>query len=189
MKIIYIDCYYGFSDSMLLSALVDAGASLDEIILKARETVGDFDIEITEAKANSMDCKKVLVSDSDARLTSCNTLAELGVISAIETMGAELVICSPVYLKDNADGEVISALEKAGIETLPSSDIRYKMRLCDAMMLIRLCAESGPLPAMDIVSVGYGTSDNDSDSLVTVYVGEYNGQNNIFAKEEQLITV
>lgn len=182
MKIVYIDCYYGFNSSMLLSALLDAGAQEEDILNKARQSMEDFDMQITETKANSMDCKMV-------RTFGERNPSELGAISALEALDADCVICSPVYLGDASDGEVISALEKSGIETLPSSDISYSMRLGDAEFLIHLCAESGPLPDMDIISVGYGTAEGEADSLVTVYVGEYNGQNNIFAKEEQLITV
>ncbi len=186
MKIVYIDCYYGFNPAMLLSALVDAGASKEEIIKTARQAMCDFDMEITEAKANSMDCK--MVRTFGGQLNEQNP-SELGALSAIEAMGAEYVMCSPVYLGDSADGEVISSLERSGVEALPSSDISYTLSLSDASFLAHLCTESGPLPDMDIISVGYGTCEGESDSLVTVYVGEYNGQNNLFAKEEHLITV
>ncbi len=186
MKIVYIDCYYGFNSAMLLSALLDAGAQKEDILSKARQSMSDFDMQITETKANSMDCKMVRTFGEQS---AERDPSELGAISALEAVGADCVICSPVYLGDTLDGEVIFALEKSGIETLPSSDISYSMSLGDAEFLIHLCAESGPLPDMDIISVGYGTADGEADSLVTVYVGEYNGQNNIFAKEEQLITV
>lgn len=185
MKIVYIDCYYGFNSAMLLSALIDAGASMEEIIKTARQSISGFDMQITETKANSMDCKMV---HTFGEQSAERNASELGAISALEAVGAEYVMCSSVYLGDSADGEVISALERSGIETLPSSDIKYSLKLGDASFLAYICAESGPLPEMDIISVGYGTSEGETDSLVTVYVGEYNGQNNIFAKEEQLIT-
>lgn len=186
MKTVYIDCYYGFNSAMLLSALLDAGVPREETIEKARETISDFDIKITDAKANAMDCK---MAQTLGDVKGNQILSELGVLSALEVMGAELVICSGVYLGDNADGEVIFALESSGIETLPSSDIKYSLSLADASFLISLCAESGPLPRMDIISVGYGTAEGTEDSLVTVYVGEYNEESNIFSKEENMITV
>ncbi len=186
MKIVYIDCYYGFNSSMLLSALVDAGASMEEIIKTARQSMSDFDMQITETKANSMDCKMVCTFGEQSAERNAS---ELGALSAIEAVGAEYVMCSSVYLGDSADGEVISLLEKSGIEALPSSDINCSLRLSDASFLVHLCAESGPLPDMDIISVGYGTCEGAGDGLVTVYIGEYNGQNNLFAKEEHLITV
>ncbi len=125
--------------------------------------VGDSDIKIKSVLRSSLDCKLALLPDSAA--------ADCLVKSAIKDIQADYIICSSVPLCDGTDGNVISALEKGGIDVVPSEDICVTLE--DAHLLAGIAAECGPKPAMDIIAVGYGADKEDNGRFLCVTLGEY----------------
>lgn len=181
MKLIYIDCYYGFDASMLLAALIDAGASEDKIRELISQQTDEFLLEVSEGTACSVECKTAHTEGISAenRYGLLNPCVGEAVMAAIKAIGADFVISSPLGVPDNLDGDILSLIENNGLETKPY-DGRY-FHQSDAVFLSHIISESGPLPDMEILSVGYGCRSDISDSLVTVYVGSYGDS---FAKEE-----
>lgn len=163
MKILYIDCFYGFSSHMLLGAIVDMYG-----ISHALSEIGD--LSCASALRSSIECKAAALKDSSGA-----DITERAITAAIEHLGIDYVMCSPVPLDDYADGEVISALENGGIEAYASDRGAY-ITPEGARLLASLISESGAKPKMDILAVGYGADTKDEDAFLCAAVGEYGSE-------------
>ncbi len=164
MRILYIDCFSVFDATMLLSSLIDAGAK-SEIMVKETTRMG-------------IECKKI-TAVSEKVQTAC--------LSAIEELNIDYIITSPLGLPSGTDGEVLTLLEKSGIETLPCDSSTKKMELCDAQFLIKISAECGPKPDMDTLSVGYGAGgENENEAnIIASYIGEFDGSDTLAICREE----
>ena len=98
----------------------------------------------------------------------------------LKSLDADYVMCSPVPLSDTSDGEIISLLERAGIECVSTNE-EITIKAEDARFLATNVSECGPKPDMDIISVGYGA--DGGKYFLCVTVGEYNSQE-LFLKKE-----
>ena len=58
MKILYMDCFLGFSAGMLLGALIDAGANPDEIYAELEKENIDLSISVQYTDRASIRCRK-----------------------------------------------------------------------------------------------------------------------------------
>ncbi len=163
MKILYIDCFYGFTEHMLLGAMLDMYD-----ISRALSEGGD--LSCTSVLRSSIECKTAFLKD-----TSGVDITEKAITDAIERLGIEYVMCSPVPLNDFADGEIISELENGGIEVYASDKGAY-ITLEGAQFLTSLISESGAKPNMDILAVGYGADTQNEDSFLCATVGEYGSE-------------
>ena len=163
MKILYIDCSFGFDVVMLLGALADAGADTDAIALYLEGKYPHITINKKDVTRNHLDCKLVEVSCEDV-FSAAKKMTEM----AIENLGIEYVITSGVPLCDGADGEVISILEKAGVALLPADDGQCCPDREDALLLASVANDSGIRPDMEVISVGYGASQRDGMVIATV---------------------
>ncbi len=172
---------------MLLGALADAGLNINELETKLNEFAHPFKLEVLSTVRSSIECKKVNL-DGTCKLDpydictayepseETNRLYMQSVICAMEIMGIEYVMCSDMSIADNADGEVIGILEKAGIELLPTCDGLTAPKCADAAFLGAIISEHGPKPNMDILAIGYGAGGNSKDSMdiVTAVIGQFN---------------
>lgn len=166
MRILYIDCFSVFDASMLLASLIDAGAK-SETKVKETSRLG-IECKIADVSANAQ--------------THC--------LNAIKELNIDYIITSPLGIPSGTDGEVLTVLEKGGIETLPCDSSTKKMKLADAQFLIKISAECGPKPDMNILSVGYGAGGEDENeaNIITSYIGEFDG-GNLICREENLLGV
>ena len=163
MKILYIDCFYGFSAHMLLGAILD--------MYDISHTLSEWgDLSCTSVLRSSIECKTAFLKDSLGE-----DITKKAISDAIEHLGIDYVMCSPVPLNDFADGEVISALETGGIEVYASDKGAY-ITLDGARFLASVISESGAKPKMDILAVGYGADADDADSFLCATAGEYGSE-------------
>lgn len=160
MKILYIDCFYGFSAHMLLGAILDM-YDISHALSKSGELL------CTELLRSSIECKTAFLKDSSGK-----DITKKAISDAIKHLGIDYVMCSPVPLNDFADGEIISALEAGGIEVYASDKGAY-ITLDGAHFLASLVSESGAKPDMDILAVGYGADTENDESFLCTAVGEY----------------
>lgn len=128
MKVLYIDCFGGFSSSMLLGALIDMGASaiyaqskaeamgIQTEIYSDRVNREGIDAVFAYAKCTGRHIECQFSSEYELKLKNmCDSLGEsfdksenictwAAVLSCIHSFGAEKIICSPL-----ADGSGIDA--------------------------------------------------------------------------------
>ena len=148
MKVLYIDCFGGFTSSMLLGALTDMGASaiytsgelaemgFDADIVYDKVCRGGIEAVYAYAKCHSREQKQnikyesVLSAMCDATgenfASSENICTWAAVLSCIDSFGAEKIICSPL-----TDG---SGIDTATGSPIPTKEImelavRYKIPL------------------------------------------------------------
>ena len=186
MKLLYIDCHYGFDAQMLLGALIDAGASLSDIEESVRDDIDDFEIKAGVRTVLFAECvvahTRGTIKETTADMRDiANPVVCSSVMSTLRCLGVDYVISSPIGIADGTDGEILSLIYNSGMEARPSDDGDITKE--DVLFLSRISRESGPMPHMDIESVGYGSKEDTSDRLVTVYLGEYSGENFIKADE------
>lgn len=163
MKILYIDCSFGFDAAMLLGALTDAGADTDAIALSLEDEYSGITVNKKDVTRNHLDCKMVEVFCEDS-FSAIKKITEM----AIENLGIEYVITSALPICDGADGEVISIFERAGIELVPAYDNQSCPDKEDALFLSSVANDSGIRPDMEIISVGYGASNRTGMVIATV---------------------
>ena len=181
MRILYLDCFFGFDASMLLGALIDAGADPG--------AMEGMDIRYSKTLRSSLECTRAYVASCDMEETAYSHIFESAepsqgttpsaikaVISAAEQLSIEYIMCSDIGICDGTDGEVLAVLEGAGIEALPSDGENVSVFPADARFLAAIVNETGPKPAMDILAIGYGAGGTDigSTHLLTAFIGEYN---------------
>ena len=206
MRILYINCFSGFDAKMLLASLIDAGLE-KELLEKELLNIGtDAEIILNDAVRVRLECKKVQVLPRDASAVIkasestdiknlfsgiCATedtdeITSLCVILAIKMFGIEYIMSSDIGLCHATDGDVLNELYKSGIPTVPSDITGKKMTLADAKLLCMLLNESGPMPQMDILAVGYGAGGlkEDEANIICSYIGEYNGFESKAEKQE-----
>ncbi len=205
MRILYMDCFLGFDASMLLGALIDAGANPDEIQAKLAEAGIEASLTVKTTVRSSIDCKKaVLLADSKkaSEFAMQNELIKhvleerhategtdavtmQAAIYAVELLDIEYIMCSDVSLGEGTDGEVLSLLEKAGIEALPSDGTIKNMEAADASFLTAITNESGPKPNMQILAIGYGAGGKSPDepNITSAVIGEF-GEGELFNASE-----
>lgn len=152
---------------MLLGALADLGYNPPEIFSAGRVQRMSIDCTLADAGPDTEDKDK---------------LYERTIEDALKALGADYVMCSHLPLPDNADGEVISALENGGISVTPAAEAMGTDPV-SARLLARLVAECGPKPAMDIIGVGYGADPDNEESFLCVTLGSY-GVESIFLETE-----
>ena len=201
MKILYIDCFFGFDASMLLGALIDAGACPRQIESRLEQYVQNPRLEVYDTQRMSIECKMARALCTDKKgcapysitekykeTAGTDDIAMQAVICAIEELEIEYVMCSDMSLPDNTDGEVISILQSAGIELAPTTDDIIPPRSADAAFLVSISSEHGAKPDMDIISIGYGAggSDTQKPTLVTATVGSFNPENLFLMQEESV---
>ncbi len=187
----YLDCFFGFDASMLLGALIDAGADPDAL--------DGLEIGTSKTLRCSIECTKAYVASCSIAETPYNHIFEdylptkgtnpetvKAVVSIAEQLGIEYIMCSDIGICDGTDGEVLNILEAAGVETLPSDGEEVCMHAADARFLTAIVNEYGPKPPMDILAIGYGAGGTSSESthLLTAFVGEYNSEELFDAEEE-----
>lgn len=205
MKILYIDCFFGFDASMLLGALIDAGASPYDIEGRLVGDMEDFRLEVSDTLRCSIECKIAAAHASGSKTELCREIMQNhgqspgtyiasmeAVLSAMEILDIEYVMCSDIGVRDGTDGQVLSVLDKAGIEVLPSEPDTPKLHISDAVFLKSIISECGPKPQMDIISIGYGAGleSGDTPHLITAIIGQFNPEG-LFEKEsrEELISM
>lgn len=190
MKILYIDCSFGFDATMLFGALVDAGADVNTVICALKEDYPDITVTQAQVKRNHIDCKRIeLFSKKDAEYAdkyppteNTNSLTVKAVDEAIKNLGIDWITASAVPVSDGTDGEVISILERAGAELFPTEDTNNcTPDRTDAQYLANLTHEHGIRPDMDVCAVGYGTSSKDGFVIATI--GYMNTAEMNFGKE------
>ncbi len=166
MRILYIDCFSVFDALMLLSSLIDAGANTH--------------LAVKETSRLGIECKIADVSENVQ--THC--------LNAIKELNIDYIITSPLGIPSGTDGEVLALLEKSGIETLPCDSSTKKMDICDAEFLIKISAECGPKPNMNVISIGYGAGgENENEAnIIASYIGEF-VDGNLICHEENLLGV
>ncbi len=206
MKILYMDCFLGFSAQMLLSALVDAGLNPDTLCLRLKKENIDLAAVVHNTERASIACKKVTLLSKDPDSEICNSIATdvlsrcdcseettpayiAAVIAAIKELEIEYIITSDVSLGENVDGKVIELLNNAGIELLPSDESCDNMESADAAFLAFVANECGPRPDMNITAVGYGAggSDTQKANIVSAVIGEFNSDIFFEAKDYEEI--
>jgi len=196
-----MDCFLGFDASMLLGALIDAGANPKEIEMQFLSNGTEVKLEVKEVERSSIICKKVTAQkinqnselyDTDIEFLKdvfkdcndekyTNPITAQAVIYALHQLNTDYIISSEVCLKEDIDGEVISILDAAGIEIIPADTMTRAMTVCDAKFLSKITNESGPKPHMDIISIGYGAGGTDAlvPDIINVFLGE-NDSNCLF---------
>ena len=163
MKILYIDCSFGFDVTMLLGALTDAGADTDAIVSSLEDDYPGINISKKDVTRNHLECKLVEVYCEDS-FSAAKKMTEM----AIENLGIEYIITSGVPRCDGTDGEVISILERAQIALVPADDNQFRPGREDALFLASVANDSGIRPDMEVISVGYGASIGDAMVIATV---------------------
>lgn len=158
MKILYIDCFYGFSAHMLMGAL----ANICDI-----PSCDDYSVYKESLKRSLIDCISAKALDNEQ-----NDITPSVVSQVIKSMGIDYVMCSSVPLADSADGDVINALQNGGVEMYPAERGAY-ITSEGARLLAEIATECGTKPPMEILSVGYGADINDKDAFLCVTIGEY----------------
>lgn len=204
-----MDCFLGFDASMLLGALIDAGASPTEIESKLKRKGINATIYVSTTERASITCKKasvvarcaedLLMAEKDEFAASAlnghpctgetNALSILAVLMAIEELSVEYIISSELSLGDSTDGTVLTMLENADIEVLPSDGSCKDIYPADVAFLVALANESGPKPPMEIISVGYGAGGNTAEqpNIVNVLIGEFEAENLFENHERELL--
>jgi len=192
MRILYIDCFFGFDASMLLGALIDAGASPEGIKNDLDTSLENFKLNVTQTTRHFIECKKAYVSGNGCKTEfvkeinskyplsqGTDTASMEAVLSAIEMLNIEYIMCSDIGIKDGTDGEVLKIFESSGIETLPAEDSSPVINISDAVFLKSIVNECGPKPQMDIIAIGYGAGGEDEEKahLVSVTIGSFNPEN------------
>lgn len=211
MRIVYIDCFLGFDASMLLGALIDAGAEPVNIENKFKEAGINVSLSVKATTRSSIECKKVSVladayedidraskNDFVKKILSelppsenTNEISALAVLFALEALEADYIVTSEISLGDNTDGNVLAILSESGIETIPS-ECNTNMMPADAILLSVLANECGPKPDMDIISIGYGAGGHSTDepNIVSVIIGSFDGDYLMeFSEREELIAM
>ena len=158
MKILYIDCFYGFSAHMLLGALAD----MCEV-----PSCDEYTVLKEELKRNSIECIGAKALDAEQ-----NDITPSAISQVINSLSIDYVMCSPVPLDDSADGDVIGALQDGGVEMYPSERGAY-ITSEGAKLLSEIAVDCGSKPPMEILAVGYGADECDKDAFLCVTVGEY----------------
>ena len=198
MRILYMDCFLGFDASMLLGALVDAGASTDKIEQCLKDKGINASLSVKTTTRSSINCKRVLTlantrDDIDVAMEddfissvigsygSCegtDAVSIAAVLCAIEQFDIEYILTSEVSLGECTDGRVLTILDNAGIHLAPSDESNKNMQPADAAFLARLSNECGPRPNMTIISIGYGAggTNRDEPNIISAVIGEFNGE-------------
>lgn len=158
MKIIYIDCFYGFSAHMLMGALAD----ICDI-----PSCDDYSVHKESLKRSLIDCISAKALDNEKNDITASVVSQV-----IKSMGIDYVMCSSVPLADSADGNVINALQSRGVEMYPAERGAY-ITSEGARLLAEIATECGTKPPMEILSVGYGADKEDEDAFLCVTIGEY----------------
>ena len=207
MKILYMDCFLGFSAQMLLSALVDAGLDTDALLLHLKEENINLSAFVHDTERVSIACKKItLLPDNSDKIQIPSYLSDetndysysdettpvyiAAVIAAIKEMEIEYIITSDISLGEGTDGKVIELMENAGIATMPSDESSDHMQPADAAFLGFIANECGPRPDMHITAIGYGAGGNDTQkaNIVSAVIGEFNSDIFLESKDyEELI--
>ncbi len=174
MKIVYIDCFYGFDINMLLGALAD--------IKKNRsEHIDEEELVLKGVTRLGVECTLAYPKDASSPREVC----ESAVISILQSLGADCVICSSVALSDDADGNIITTLEKSGIDTT-CADHMCTISKDDADFLSRIITECAPRPDMTVTDTGYGASMSEDSGFMCVSVGEIGSQSPMFFNTETM---
>ena len=160
MKILYIDCFYGFSGQMLLGALAD---------MCNIPPSDAYTVHKDKLVRNSIDCISARAED-----TAKADVTREAIVQTLISLGIDYAMCSPIPVGDNADGEVISALQSGSVDMYPAERSAYILPH-EAKLLASVIAECGDKPPMDIVSVGYGADLRDESAFLCATIGEYNG--------------
>ena len=161
MKILYIDCFYGFSAHMLSGALADiCDISVSD----------DYSVQKVSMVRNSIDCISAKALDDNQ-----NDITPSAISDVIDSLGIDYVMCSSVPLDDSADGDIINALQNGGVEMYPSERSAY-ITLDGAKLLAQIAVDCGVKPPMEILAVGYGADGCDKDAFLCVTIGEYNSE-------------
>ena len=174
MRIVYIDCFYGFSQEALLGALADCGAKKEDI-QKSIENKGAT-LNFKKEERMSLECTRVQIFAEDRE-----GVMHLAVESALKSLDADYVMCSPVPLCDSADGEIITLFQESGIECVCTNEDMV-MSKDDAQALCSVVNECGAKPEMDIISVGYGA--DGGEYFLCVTIGEYHEESLLFKDYE-----
>lgn len=177
MKILYIDCTFGFDVQMLLGALTDAGADAKAVQKQLNDKYPELEISVQSVKRNFIDCALVKAETSE----DGDGVYRDAVMAAASNMKIDYVITSAVPLPDDADGEVIDVFEKSGIEMIPADKTPY-ITVKNALFLASFANECAPKPQMDILSVGYGTGEIDGFVIATT---GYMRENDFFEKVQE----
>lgn len=193
MKILYIDCFLGFSAPMLTGALADLGADEGEInrrlaaevpsaVLKVQKTERSM-LECTLAEVDTQNCapdcaaknalavkalevyRKFCGEPTDAELLQIISQA-VCISAAAELLGVEFVMCSSVSVG------AISDETEPGVEIFKSYGIPFANADADctltdakgAAFLAALVSEYGAMPDMDIEKIGYGAGEKELSS-------------------------
>ena len=207
MKILYMDCFLGFSAQMLLGALVDAGLSTDALTMRLKEIDPTLSVMVQNTERASINCKKVTLLSDNAGNHSYSSAAEDlaneygysdettpmyidAVIAAIKELDIEYIITSDVSLGETVDGKVIELLENAGIVTMPSDESCDNIHPTDAAFLGYIANECGPRPDMHIIAIGYGAGGTDTQkpNIVSAIIGEFNSDIFFDAKDYEELT-
>lgn len=202
MKILYMDCFLGFSAGMLLGALIDAGANPDEIYAELEKENIDLSISVQYTDRASIRCRKAFAvlqkpvpehipdhidniytkyGASDETTPGCMR----AVAAALKLLGIEYIITSDVSLNETADGTVLELLNNEGIEIMPGDENCENMQSSDAAFLCSIANECGPRPDMQVLSIGYGAGgiDPTKANIITAVIGNYDS--NIFLENEE----
>ena len=190
MKILYIDCSFGFDGTMLLGALTDVGADLDEIVSSLKEEYPDITFKQKEVLRNHLECKHTEIFSEHTETSlgqypvsdGANPLVLKATRKAIQSLGIDYVITSSVPLGDGTDGAVISLFEKAGIDMFPAEGTQFNMHIADAYFLTTVVNDGDIRPDMDVLAVGYGASSG--EGMVMVTIGYMNTDEIKFCAEE-----
>lgn len=211
MRILYMDCFLGFDATMLLGALVDAGASAEAIETKLKEDGINLLLSVKTTTRSSINCKRVLAlantrDDIDKAMEnefvssiinthgSCDgtdALSVTAVLCAAELLDIEYIITSDVSLGEKTDGRVIAILDNAAIHTMPSDGSTKNMQPADAAFLAAIANECGPKPPMTILSIGYGAGGTNCEepNIISAIIGEFESGNMFdMAEQEELIS-
>ncbi len=206
MRILYIDCFLGFDASMLLGALIDAGANAQKIEDSLLENGISASIYVKNTERSSIHCKEATVISNEPceiigsyekneivnkifkqyiPTTETSELSVFAVMLAVKQLNIEYIITSGLHLSDSADSIVINILKNASIDVLAYNENTKPMQPADAFFLACIVNESGPKPEMEIVSVGYGAGGKISDepNIINAVIGEFQCDN-LFKSEE-----
>lgn len=188
MKILYIDCFLGFSAPMLTGALIDLGADEGEInrrlaaevpsaVLKVQKTERSM-LECTLAEVDTQNCapdcaaknalavkalkvyRKFCGEPTEDKILQIASQA-VCISAACELLGVEFVMCSSVSV-----GTLTEETE-ASVEIFKAYGITFgnadeNCTLTDAQgaaFLAALVSEYGAMPDMDIEKIGYGAGE------------------------------
>ena len=186
MKVLYIDCFAGFTSEMLLGALIDMGASPSYIESALSETGAKVTIDASVTKRSKMECTlakvtaekaKEKISFSEKILSMAEKMPECthrelcvfaSVICAIEYFDADYIMCSEINDGYRENETVYNILKNANIpiNSLPTDK---SLISCEgAVFLSQTVNECDILPLGNVKSVGYGAGSEDFSDIPNI---------------------